>query len=269
LKEHLQEGGTCQIFTEVLIREGKDYLQKLYSTLRDLSYDILVLSGNHIPPELYVINHLKYRLDASTYRRDLVEWLDCIYSTGIKEVGEGVITARKIPGTSSPASAFLRYRIPNRPFWKELNTYLVNLRASSAKSDISARIPVLNDEVHRLWQGASLQGKKAYLVEFRETGLPLETPITREESLVIRYCDGKKNSREIAENACRSLSRLNPEVSRVHVLGYIKTLLRKQILSLRKKKAPLDIINSVFLLILCLCPEWMPGLLPALEPAFL
>ncbi len=222
----LTEKGRCHIFTEVLLRKKHDYMEKLSGTLGDKPFDILVLAGNHIPSEMYAIGHLKYTGEYSEFTTELVEWLKCLYENGITQIAEGLITLSPTEDGTSPAHSILQYRIPNRAFGHKVAQYFASLKDSAEERDISALIPILNDEVNYIWKGRSPAGTETYSVEFSEEGLPIEEPLSPGETEILELCDGKRTAEKVAGISISAKA----EDSKQNCIERLKNLARKQII---------------------------------------
>ncbi|MHC9542223.1 MAG: methyltransferase [Vulcanimicrobiota bacterium] len=232
----LTERGRCQIFTEVLLRKNRSYIEKLSGALGEKPFDILVLAGNHVPSEMYAIGHLKYTREYDNFTSELVEWIRCLHDNGITHIAEGLITLSPTEEGTSPAQSIIQYRIPNRVFGNKVAQYLASLKASAKETDISTLVPKLSDEVDYIWKGRSQQGTESYAVEFSENGLPMEEPISPGETKILELCDGERTSEKVAGISISS----KVEDSMQNCIEHLKNLARKQIIQFCERSPHAD-----------------------------
>lgn len=233
LDRYIAPGGLCQIFTNVLFREGEDYIESLYAFLGRRNFDILVLAGDYVPIEVYIIGHLKHSGTFDEYRKKMHDWAHCYQVNRITEIAEGMLIFGPAESGRPGVSRLTKYRIPNRPFWPKVERYFETLRLSSLDREFLSFIPIMNEEIKCFWQGTMRDGKKICVAEFSNDGLPIEERFSPDEAKLLELCSGESSAGEIARIYAQQFKRRRSKTNMFEAgLNALRSLAKKHIIQL-------------------------------------
>jgi len=168
IQPHINRGGHAQIVTLLVFSEEVTYYEKLKDWLSNGDFQVNVLASRYKDVESYILEHVDYDMDYSSYSDEVKRWLKTYQSEKIKKLADGLISMKYTPGIPFYLD-FQDIKPTNKMFSEKIKASLDSMVEISEYDGLDKLGKCefdFSEDVDFFWKGRHKDGKEKWGVLF-------------------------------------------------------------------------------------------------------